>query len=150
MDKINLKNVRELLNIKDSFEKSLKLRPVKDSIDLTNKDKELVDYISTELSYKNFDNIINQIYTPDGWTNSVEFVAFNKNDKNKIANVSIGLFDLEEGNIDLNIIDINKFIKIFTNLTAINIEKNPQKEALYKENYLKLLKYIEQNRADIK
>lgn len=89
----------------------------------------------------NYKNITDDLVDDEYWTNSVNFVGFNKKD-GKIDSVSIG-YDQDK----VNIYTIDEFIELFTNVTANNIEREPENEANYKKDFVRLMTHISKNRV---
>ncbi|MCR5265069.1 MAG: hypothetical protein K6E29_00570 [Cyanobacteria bacterium RUI128] len=89
----------------------------------------------------NYKNITDDLVEDDYWTNSVNFVGFNKKD-GKIDSISIG-YDQDK----VNIYTVDEFIDLFTNVTADHIEKKPEEEAEYKQLFVNLMTHISKNRV---
>lgn len=148
MNKINLINISQQLNISDNIIKKIKFTPLEDSFELTKKEQNHIDSVMQRLSeIVNFEEMVSELLQSKLYGSAYNFIDFTQNETKKISRVNIGLYNRETGKIDKTSILPNIFIDIITNLTAKQIQKNPQKEKYYQNMYLKLLNHIEKNKV---
>lgn len=148
MNKINLINISQQLNISDNIIKKIKFTPLEDSFELTKKEQNHIDSVMQRLSeIVNFEEMVSKLLQSKLYGSAYNFIDFTQNETKKISRVNIGLYNRETGKIDKTSILPNIFIDIITNLTAKQIQKNPQKEKYYQNMYLKLLNHIEKNKV---
>lgn len=147
MNKINLMNICQKLNFNEVTIKKMNFQPIEDSFDLTKIEKEKIEKIVNRLSQiVNYEEMVTDLSKSKLYGSAYNYIDFDINKAKKIERVNIGLFNRDIGKIEETSVKPNVFIDIFTNLTATQIEKNPQRENYYKEIYLKLLKYFEENK----
>lgn len=148
MNKINLLNISQQLNISDNIIKKIKFSPLEDSFELTKKEQNHIDSVMQRLSeIVNFEEMVSELLQSKLYGSAYNFIDFTQNETKKISRVNIGLYNRETGKIDKTSLLPNIFIDIITNLTAKQIQKNPQKEKYYQNMYLKLLNHIEKNKV---
>ena len=147
MNKINLMNICQKLNFNEVTIKKMNFQPIEDSFDLTKIEKEKIEKIVNRLSQiVNYEEMVTDLSKSKLYGSAYNYIDFDINKAKKIERVNIGLFNRDIGKIEETSVKPNVFIDIFTNLTATQIEKNPQRENYYKEIYLKLLKHLEENK----
>lgn len=147
MNKVNLMNIYQKLNFNEVTIKKMNFQPIEDSFDLTKIEKEKIEKIVNRLSQiVNYEEMVTDLSKSKLYGSAYNYIDFDINKAKKIERVNIGLFNRDIGKIEETSVKPNVFIDIFTNLTAVQIEKNPQKENYYKETYIKLLKYFEENK----
>lgn len=146
MNKVNLINIRQKLNIEENTIKKLNLPYLEDSFELTPKEDLHINNITKRLAQLvNLDELVSKLLNSELYGSAYNFVDYSLEDK-KIYRINIGLFNRDLGEVEETSMKPELFIDIFTNLTAQQIEKHPEHEKHYKEIYLKLLKYIEKNK----
>ena len=82
------------------------------------------------------------------WTDGANFAGFQKLIKDdSICDVSMGLLNLNTAEVDVKEISLEEFKEIYSAITAKHIIDHPENEELYKNLYIKLLKYIDKHRS---
>lgn len=147
MNKINFIKQLKQENIEKKIMKKQNFKNIEDKLTLSQSSSKIVEAMTEELFLKDYTKLISGLQKEYGWNNSVEFATFNKNENDKLLNISIGIFNLKKGNNDLTVMSINDFIEVMTNVTAKQINFHPEKESEYKKMYLDLLDYINKNKA---
>lgn len=97
------------------------------------------------LSRHDYDKISKSLEKDDYWTDSVNYVAFNKMN-NKIDDVTIGLFNQKTAETDIMSIKLDDFIKLYTKMTSNQMDLHPKQEQTYKNQFKDLMTYIAKNR----
>ncbi len=147
MNKINLINIRQKLNIDENSIQKIITSSIKDSFELTKKENTHIDKITNQLiRFVDYDDMVSKLLESKLYGSAYRFVDFSLNEEKKIYRINIGLFNRDLGEIEETSIEPDIFIDIFTNITARQIELHPENEKHYKECYLKLLKFIEKNK----
>lgn len=142
--------------IKISFEKIIekfykgdmvkpKIIPQKDDVfikeNINSENHDFCEKMINFLKNTDYQKFMNSVLTESRWSNSVDFVGFNF-PKGKLEHISVGLWNDEIGETEIKKITIDDFMYIINNVTAVNIEKNPQEEKYYKQLYVDLLNKI--------
>lgn len=147
MNKINLINISQKLNIGDNIIKKINFAPIEDTLELSSKEQKHIEAITQRLSeIVDFDEMASKLLQSKLYGSAYNFIDFTFDKTKKIHKVNIGLYNRETEKVDETIVPPNVFIDIITNLTAQQIQKKPEQEKYYKNVYLKLLKHIEANK----
>ena len=90
-----------------------------------------------ERSLDNYINIMEELLENGDWNNSVEFIHFNTmiiGDSTDIFDISVGIFNIDKGDIDLVTLSIEEFTTALKHAMEEKTFNNP-----YQESYLRLL-----------
>ncbi|GEM_PF-4365085 len=98
------------------------------------------------LSRHDYNNVSDSLIKENYWSDSANFVAFNKENK-KINSASLGLFNSKNDNSDITILKVDDFIKLYTKVTANQMDLHPDKQIAYRNKFKDLLTYIAKNRS---
>lgn len=122
-------------SIKDEFVKS----KFADSTIL--KQNKMVDILSRH----DYNNISKSLQKEDYWSDSVNFVAFNKKN-NKIEKASFGVLNNKTSKVEVFEKNIDDFIDMYTRVTSNQMDLHPDKQFVYRNTFKDLLTYIAKNR----
>jgi hypothetical protein len=75
-----------------------------------------------------------------------DHVDYTLNNEGRIYKVNIGLFNIETGKVDTTSVMPNIFIDVVVDVAAQLMEQHPEKAELVKDDCLKLIKYVENNK----
>ena len=96
-----------------------------------------------------FDEMLSKLLISKLYGDAFDYVDYTLNNEGRINKVNIGLYNIDTGKVDTTNVMPNIFIDVIVDVASQLVEQHPGKAELLKEDCLKLIKFIENNKMTV-